>query len=491
MTKDYDLAMTAQGEEQLTYEEAVNGKYKEEWLKAIQAELEALCKNETWKKVSLPVGKKLIDTKWVFKIKKEVAELPTLRILLAKASKYNLDIQQMDVKSAFLYGNIEEVFIEKPKGMKEDGKVLKLQRSLYGLKKSPRYWNEKFNQFMIKEGFERNKCDYCLYYKKDMKFYVLLYVDDLILICEDKQEINKLKEALQRKFEMKDLGGDNLKYLGINITRKKDVIELEQEQYLKDLLKKYKMEECKSVSTPIEQGLVLHKEESSDKELIKRCRQLIGSLMYAMLGTRPDLCYALSYVSRFQSCGNESLWKALKRVLRYIKGTVGLKLVYRNGVNVQLQGYTDADWAGDQGDRKSTSGYVMKVFGNTVSWSSNKQQCVSLSSTESEYIALAKGIAEGCWIRNLLKEIGVDCKSFNINIDNQSAIHVAKNPEYHKRLKHIDIKYHFVRQQVEDKIVCLKYVPSGDQLADICTKGLSRVVFCEDKRNDIFLNFLL
>lgn len=466
-----------------------------------------MCKNETWKEVSLPVGKKLIDTKWVFKIKKEgnkniykarlvargykqedkfdhseiyspVAKLPTLRILLAIASKYNLDIQQMDVKSAFLYGNIEEeVFIEKPKGMKEDGKVLKLQRSLYGLKKSPRYWNEKFNQFMIKEGFERNKCDYCLYYKKDKKFYVLLYVDDLILICEDKQEINKLKEALQRKFEMKDLGGDNLKYLGINITRKKDVIELEQEQYLKDLLKKYKMEECKSVSTPIEQGLVLHKEESSDKELIKRCRQLIGSLMYAMLGTRPDLCYALSYLSRFQSCGNESLWKALKRVLRYIKGTVGLKLVYRNGVNVQLEGYTDADWAGDQGDRKSTSGYVMKVFGNTVSWCSNKQQCVSLSSTESEYIALAKGIAEGCWIKNLLREIGIDCKSFNINIDNQSAIHVAKNPEYHKRLKHIDIKYHFVRQQVEDKIVCLKYVPSGDQLADICTKGLSRVVF--------------
>lgn len=508
-TKDYEMALIAQGTEQLTYEEAVSGEHKEKWLKAIEVELEALNKNNTWKEVSLPEGKKLIDTKWVFKIKKEgnkdlykarlvargfkqedkfdhseiyapVAKLPTLRILLAIASKYNMNIHQMDVKSAFLYGNIEEeVFVEKPKGMKKDGRVLKLQRSLYGLKKSPRYWNDKFNQFMVQEGFKRNQSDYCLYYKNDKKFYILLYVDDLILLCEDEQEIKIFKEALQEKFDMKDLGSNNLKYLGINITKKNDVIELDQEQYLDGLLKKYNMEGCKPIATPIEQGLVLEKEVTTDKELIKRCRQLIGSLMYAMLGTRPDLCYALSYLSRFQCCATESLWKALKRILRYIKGTIGLKLIYRKGVNVPLEGYTDADWAGDQGDRKSTSGYIMKVFGNIVSWSCNKQQCISLSSTESEYVALGKGIAEGCWIRNLLGEIGVDCKSFIIKIDNQSAIHVAKNPECHKRLKHIDIKYHFVRQKVENKIVCLEYVPSGDQLADICTKGLSKVTFAK------------
>lgn len=504
--KDYETGFLAREEEQLSYEEAISGKDRKNWIQGIENELEALKRNNTWIETDLPEGQKSIDTKWVFKIKNDngkmiykarlvargfkqdekfdhseiyapVAKLPTLRVLLAIASKFDLDIQQMDVKSAFLNGNIEEeVYLKKPKGMEDDGKVLKLCRSIYGLKKSPRYWNKKFDNFMIQEGFCRSKSDYCLYFKKDIKFYVLLYVDDIILISEDSSEIEKLKNALKENFDMKDMNGVT-KYLGININVKEDCIELDQEDYLRSILKKYNMENCKPVSTPIEPGLKIEKKAPEDKELVTKCRQLIGSLMYAMLGTRPDICFAVSYLSRFQDCANEDVWKGLKRILRYVKGTIGLKLIFKKGEDIPLVGFTDADWGGDQHDRKSTSGYIMMVYGCTVSWSSTKQQCVSLSSTEAEYIALAKGISEGCWIKNLMCEINLKCNKIEFFEDNQSAIHISKNPEQHKRMKHVDLKYHFVRDKVEQGIVNLKYIPTDNQLADICTKPLARIKF--------------
>lgn len=421
-----------------------------------------------------------------------VAKLPTLRILLAIACKYNLNISQMDVKNAFLNGEIEEeVYLKLPKGIEvtDNNKVLKLQKSLYGLKKSPKNWNDRFNNFMIKQGFERSKADYCLYYKKNLKFYLLLYVDDLIILCEKKEDIERLKCLLQKEFDMTNLGNNNkFTYLGINITKSDNKITLDQKDYLKDILKLYKMENCNTVATPIEKGLELPRKLCQNKELEKKCRELLGRLMYTMLGTRPDICFALSYLSRFQVYASLELWKALKRILRYIKGTLDYKLNYEAGQDTPLLGYTDADWAGDKCCRKSTSGYIMKVYGCTVSWCSSKQQCIALSSTESEYIALGKGIAEGCWVRNLLKEIGLKCNSFVIFVDNQSAIHVSKNPEQHRKLKHIDLKYHFIRDKVRKQIVVLRYICTDRQLADIFTKCLNREKF---KKFCIDLNLLI
>lgn len=505
-TEDYETGLLALGEEELSYKEAVNGKDKEKWMDAINKELEALEKNNTWIETDLPTGKKAIDSKWVFKIKKDgneeiykarlvargfkqkekfdhsevyapVAKLPTLRILLAIACKYDLDIQQMDVKSAFLNGKIdEEVYLEKPDGMKKNGKVLKLRKSLYGLKKSPRYWNQRFDELMLQQGFLRSKSDYCLYYKRGQKFYILLYVDDIILISENREEIDKIKEVLKNNFDMKDMHGVS-KYLGIKIKKTESGIELDQEEYLKEILKKFGMENCKPVSTPIEPGLELSKEASKDEKLIRECRQLIGSLMYAMLATRPDLCYAVSFLARYQTYADERLWKALKRVLRYIKGTVNYKLVYRKNGEEVLKVFTDADWAGEKLDRKSTSGFIVKVFGCTVSWSSSKQQCVALSSTESEYVALAKGVAEGCWVKNLLNEVCITCNCFRVFVDNLSAIHIAKNPEQHKRLKHIDLKYHYIRDRVANNIVVLEHIDTNKQIADVLTKALSKERF--------------
>lgn len=501
---------TAKEDDEITYKMAMEREDADQWKDAIERELQALEFNNTWTESTLPIDKKIIEGKWVFKIKKgedgqetykarlvargfqqedefdsseiyaPVAKLPTLRILLAIANRYKLNLLQMDVKSAFLYGDIhEDVYIKIPQGIERyNNKVLKLNKSLYGLKKSPRNWNDKFDSFMAKQSFVRSKSDYCLYYKEGKRFYVLVYVDDIMIFGENEEWIEKFKQALEADFRMTELGKDNLKYLGIHINRKEDIIEIDQKQFLEELLRKYKMQDCNAVSTPIESGTDLKKGKTEDESLESRCRALIGSLMYASLGTRPDLCYAISYLSRFQAYPSEQLWNALKRVLRYIKGTLDYKLVFNRGVE-ELIAYTDADWAGDQDDRKSTSGCILKVYGCTVSWCSVKQQCVALSSTESEYVALGKGITEGCWIRNLLRELGLGCDSFKVYVDNQSAIHVAKNPEHHKRLKHIDLKMHFVRDKVSKGIVSLIYINSRNQLADVCTKPLNRGIFEE------------
>lgn len=506
---DYEFGFATITEEELTYDKVIQRKDSAKWKEAIKKELEVLERNKTWIEVKEEENMKVIETKWVFKIKKEknnkelykarlvargfqqddkidhadiyapVAKLPTLRILLAIAMKYNLEWTQMDVKSAFLYGDIEEeVYIKIKQGPEEyTNKVFKLQKSLYGLKKSPRNWNDKFNAFMIEEGFKRSKADYCLYYKEKEKFYVLLYVDDLMIMCENREKMEKLKKALKNKFQITDLGENNNRYLGINIKRKGKTIELDQIQYLEDILKKYNMQDCNAVSTPIEPSIELTTEPTTDKKLEHQCRQLIGSLMYAMLGTRPDICYALSYLSRYQVYASEKLWNALKRILRYIKGTLYYKLIYKENGKEVLTGYTDADWGGDKIDRKSTTGYVIKLYGCTVSWCSSKQQCTALSSTESEYVAISKGIAEGCWITNLMRELGLQFRNFKLYVDNQSAIHIAKNPEQHKRLKHIDLKYHFIRDKVNEGIVSLEYIGTSEQIADLFTKPLPRILF--------------
>lgn len=516
---DYETSLVAveELEEPLSFEEAVRGKDSRNWKKAIEDELKALEESGTWKEVNKPDNAEIIDSRWVFKIKKNehgellqykarlvakgfqqregldlneiyapVAKLTTLRVLLVVAANLNLRICQMDVKSAFLYGDIKEnVYMHIPEGVKNqnENKVWKLYKSLYGLKKSPRYWNEKFNSVMIKEGFSRSKTDYCLYYKNicGEKLYIILYVDDLLIIGSNEDQIKSLKEILSKNFKMKDMGNAK-NYLGINIVqdRNKGKIEIHQIPYLKEVLRRFGMEDCKTAETPMEVNFCLQNQVLESKEIERACRKLIGSLMYAMVGTRPDLCIAVSILSRYQSLASVELLKASKRVLRYIKGTLDFKLVYKTGENASLCGYVDSDWGSDKNDRKSTTGYVFKVFNSTVSWKSRKQTCVSLSSTEAEYYALSEGASEACWLRNLLSDIGIQDV---INVptilyeDNQSAIRVTKNPENNTRMKHIDIRCHFVRDKVAEKVIDVSYIESANQTADMFTKPLGKQLF--------------
>lgn len=522
---DYEICLAGltKFDEPNNFEEAMKGNDKIKWQEAVKIELNTLKENNTWEIVKKPNNCKIIDNKWIFKIKIDdegkpgeykarlvargfqqaddidfaeiyapVAKLTTLRILIAVANKLNLSIHQMDVKSAFLYGDIKDtVYMKIPEGVVEEkDKVCKLNKAIYGLKKSPKCWYEKFNQFIENEGFKRSLNDYCLYIKeiKIVKLYVLLYVDDLLIFSSDSSVVNGLKGALMRMFKMKDMGLVK-NYLGINIDQdlENKVIKINQINYLKRVLERFNMQECNSVSTPMDPKFKIENSESRhDQDLETKCRSLIGCLMYAMVGSRPDICAAISFLSRFQGQPSETLWNSLKRVLRYINGTLNLNLVYKNSnVSDIITGYCDADWGGDLQDRKSTTGYMFTVYGACVSWASRKQKSVALSSCEAEYIALSQSTSEGCWIRSILLDLDVIDNSVSIHIycDNESAIRVAKNPENHKRLKHVDIHWHFVRDKVSNGIVKLSHIRGNEQTADIFTKPLHKQLFVKFRNN--------
>lgn len=332
---------------------------------------------------------------------------------------------------------------------------------------------------MLKEGFVKSDSDSCLYMKycDNDQIYVLLYVDDLLVFGTKISLITQLKNVLNQEFKMKDLGLVT-NFLGIHIKQNMEtgVTELSQKEYLENVLKRFQMENCKPMLTPIDQnfnGKILENcNSTADKNIEKLCRQIIGCLMYAVSGTRPDLCFAVSLLSRYQKCASYMLLAALKRVLRYVKHTLHYKLIYKCKDDI-LEGYYDADWGGDLRDRRSTTGYLFKFSDCLISWSSKKQLSVSLSSTESEYVALNMAASQACRIINLLNDFKIKNVCPIIYCDNQSAISVARTDTV-RRLKHIHIRYHFLKELVKDNKLCLKYVKTAEQPADMLTKAVSR-----------------
>lgn len=492
----------------------------EQWKLAIDDEMDALARNKTWTLTSLPAGRKTVKCRWVFKIKKDergdvqkykarlvakgftqkhgfdysetyspVAKLTTFRVLLAIANHQNLFVHQMDVKSAFLQGILtEEIYMEMPEGFRDGEQVCKLNKSLYGLKQSSRLWNNRFHAFMIKIGFHRSEADYCLYIRiqKSTTFFLLLYVDDVLLVSNNIDETKAVMKLLAKEFEMADMM--EVKYfLGFHVERDRNnnALYLSQKQYLINVLRKFQMYDCKCVTTPMESKLQLKSDSNNNQSTSNPYRELIGCLMYVTLTTRPDLSAATNYFSRFQSDPSDEHFVHAKRILRYIKGTLDLKLKYiKDDTASLLHGYADADWAGDENDRKSTSGFVFKVYGSTVSWLSRKQATVSLSSTEAEYVALAEAACEAIWLQNLLKELEMKFIEPTIIFeDNQSCILIAEEPRGHKRLKHIDVKYNFIREVISSGKIGIKYIPSKQQTADIMTKGLSTKIFVDLRKH--------
>lgn len=262
---------------------------------------------------------------------------------------------------------------------------------------------------------------------------------------------------------------------------------MNQTAYLQSVLNRFGMNECKQISTPLPEKLN-YNELNSDVQYEAPCRNLIGCLMYAMLCTLPDLCVSLNILSCFQNKHNKELWQNLKRILRYIKGTLNLCLTYEeNDCQETLTGYVDSDWAGDEIDRKSTTGYLFKLYNNTISWNSKRQHSVA---TEAEYMALFEGSREACWLKSILTDIKLEVlKPIIIFEDNNGCISIANNPTDHKRTKHIDIKYHFTREKIQKRIITLKYLPTGEQQADMLTKPLAAVKF-ESNRNKIGLRII-
>lgn len=312
--------------------------------------------------------------------------------------------------------------------------------------------------------------------------YLIVYVDDIIIAGPNLSDVNEIKRRLMNRFVMKDKGHIK-KILGlrINYDRDKGILRIDQSRYTNGILNRFGMTDCKGSALPIDPKLNISLCNDSKMLTKKPIRELVGCLMYLMLGSRPDICFSVNYFSRFQDKSSDKVWNHLKRVLRYLKLTVNVGLEYvRNNEN-NFCCYVDADWGGDTHDRKSVSGFVFKLFNNTLLWVTRKQTCVSLSTTEAELVALCDAVRDGLWLRKLISDLGVSFNNVTFFEDNQGCLSLIKNPSNNKRVKHIDLKFHFICEYYNSGIIHLKYIPSDNQQADILTKGLHNVLFVKFK----------
>ena len=412
-----------------------------------------------------------------------VARWDTIGMVIALAARNGWSVYQLDVKSAFLHGELNEaVFIEQPQGYEKKGeehKVYKLKKALYGLKQAPRAWYSRIEAYFIKEGFERCSCDHTLFIKTGDGGKILivsLYVDDLIFTGNDESMFVKFKNSMKLEFDMTDLG--KMKYfLGMEVLQNSEGIYISQRKYAKEVLERFGMEKSNSVKNPIVPGDRLTKNEGGVKVDATKYKQLVGSLMY-LTATRPDLMYVVCLISRFMASPTEMHLQTAKRVLRYLKGTVDLGVFYQKEGNGELMAYTDSDYAGDVDDRKSTSGYVFLLSEGAVAWSSKKQPVVTLSTTEAEFVATASCACQGVWMRRVLEKLGhSQGKCTTVLCDNNSTIKLSKNPVMHGRSKHIDVRFHFLRDLTREGVVELKHCGTQEQVANIMTKPLKLDVF--------------
>lgn len=489
-----------------TYQEAMESPQKEEWSEAIKEELMALEENETWSKVENS-GQRTLTTKWVFAIKKDengqvsrykarlcargfsqikgvdyeeifspTTRYDSIRIILSIAAKYNLEIQQFDVKTAFLNGYLEEeIYISIPEGLHINSKyVLRLHKSLYGLKQASRCWNKRFTDFLKKYGFIQCQADSCIYVGifKQVKVILILYVDDALIVSESKLIIKEIIDCLKQEFKIKEL---NLTYfVGMEIKRLNDCICICQSDYIRQVIQKFSMCNANAVSTPADVNVVISKNEDESTSNFPY-REAIGSLLFLCSVSRPDICFAVNVLSRYVNNPSQQHVNAIKRVIRYLIDTKDYFIKY--GESNDLIGYSDSDFASDVDTRKSTTGYIFQMNGGPITWCSQKQKTIALSTTEAEFVAACESAKEILWLKQLLSELGENYNCITLCVDNQSAIKLINNPSYHKRTKHIDVKYNFIREKVELGLIKVEYVPSNEQLADILTKPLPAQVF--------------
>lgn len=494
----------------LNYSEAISSPDSENWKCSIEKELESHKQNGTWVLVEKPKDAKPIGCKWVFRVKDEptgprykarlcakgyaqkegidydetfspTVRYDSIRVLLSIATQEKLEIIQFDVTTAFLYGELKEnILMTAPEGLNCDpNKVCKLVKSLYGLKQAPRCWNTKFSSVLNKFGFEKSSADQCVYIGtiNGFKCYLCLYVDDGLLFCKSKSATMEVISELQMNFEIKVYSVPT-NFVGMQIEKNNNFIFIHQSKYIDQLLKKFNMQHANPNYVPADPNVKLQKPENALKKDYPY-REAVGSLVHVATVSRPDIMLAVNQVSRYLHSYDESHWNAVKKILKYLKETKSYGLCYTSNCDsTDLTGYSDSDFANDLEKRRSTTGYVFLKSGAAVTWSSQRQPTVALSTTEAEFMAACAATKEAMWLRQLLSDLGVfRQKSVCINIDNQSAINVIKNSEFHKRCKHIDIKYNFIKEKYHDNIISLNYVHTNNQYADVFTKALSKDKF--------------
>lgn len=453
--------------EPVNIQEAMSSPQAIQWKEAIREEIENMERLKVWKLATPPRGSSTIGSKWVFKVKTDaqgqvarykarlvargfaqkqgidydetyapVARFSLIRYLLALAVIFGWTTRHIDIKCAYLNGNLEEEIYMRIPSMneKEEEKIVRLLRPIYGLKQSGRNWNTILDAYLERKGFNRLKTSNCVY-KRDQFTYLVTYVDDIAIFSKDAKNIDDIVKAIEEDFEARDLG--ELSYfLGVRITRRNNaVIELDQEAYINDLLKRFGMEECRSAATPMEPGITLSKDdapkiETEMKEMkLRPYRELIGALNYLAQCTRPDLALVISKLSQFCSNPGERHWIEAKRVLRYLSGTKRFALTYKNS-RPDLTIWSDADWGSDLDDRKSFSGTVITMGDNVVDWRSSKQKSIATSTMEAEYVALSIATKEAVWAKSMMEELELHewiKLPYTIRCDNRAALDFAKN----------------------------------------------------------------
>jgi hypothetical protein len=514
---------------------ALGSAEREQWVVAMQEEYSSLVKTGTWELVELPAGASVVGSKWVYKRKlgadgavvrykarlvakgftqvagrdyfetyAPVARWTSIRTILALAAAEDWELQQMDVETAYLNAPVEEaIYLQQPPGLEQQGPggqvlVCRLHKSLYGLKQAARNWNSVIHGWLEDYGLRSSAADPCVYVNLEpetvgvtgeatggVQLVVAIYVDDLLIAGPDPAAVGAFKAAISEAFSMKDLGQLSF-LLGIMVARDRGARTLvaTQASYIQTVLERFGMGECRPVGAPAEvesggaaggaAGCAADGEGEQAAVDRHEYMSLVGSLLYAAMVTRPDIGFAVQKLSRKLQEPGLAEWVAGKRVLRYLAGTRSLGLVFGGGTGgAELVGYSDSDWGGDLATRRSTSAFVFMVGGAAVSWASKLQKTVAKSSCEAEYMALCSAVAEAIYLQRLLAELGAGVAgSVTIYVDNQGAIQLAHNPAHHKLTKHIDIKYHFIRERVGSGDVRLQWVPTAEQLADLLTKAL-------------------
>ncbi|GJZ72319.1 putative ribonuclease H-like domain-containing protein [Tanacetum coccineum] len=477
-----------------------------DWVEAMQEEMQQFINQKVWKLVPLPDGKIAIGTKWILKNKRDargivvrnkarlvaqghrqeegidydevfapVARIEAIRLFLAFASYMGFMVYQMDVKSAFLYGEIdEEVYVTQPKGFEDPHfpkHVYKVVKALYGLHQAPRAWYARLSTFLLKHNYRRGTIDKTLFIKKNSRDIILVqvYVDDIIFGSTKKAWCDEFEVLMKGEFEMSAMGELTF-FLGLQVKQKPDGIFISQDKYVQDMLKKFDMESVRTATTPYEASKPKSKDEPDDAVNVHLYRSMIGSLMY-LTASRPDIMFAVSACSRHQVTPLTSNLNAVKKIFKYLKGQPKLGLWYPRDSPFVLEAYSDSDYAGSHGDRKSTTGGCQFLGRRLISWQCKKQTIVATSSTEAEYVAAANCCGQVLWIQNQMLDYGFNFMNTNFFIDNQSTICIVKNPVFHQRTKHIEIRHHFIRDANEKNLIQVLKIHTDENVADLLTKA--------------------
>lgn len=498
-----------------TWREAVTGPEGRLWRAAIESEYNSLLQNHTWEVVDQVQNRKPLTTRWVLKRKlgpdgeitkykarmvargfqqvegfdysetySGVVKAASYRMLFALMAISGWYCHQMDVITAFLNGDLlEEVYTYPPEGFPEPGKVLRLRKALYGLKQAPRQWYWKLREWLVNNGWEPSSYDDCVFLHPGRKLIITVYVDDINIFGAQLQYIEAFKHEISNAFSMTD-AGKVAYYLGTQIQESTKGVHLHQAGFVRQMLNKFNMANVTPTYIPLRADEKLLEETSTEANAKFRHEYMskVGSLNYLQSKTRPDQSYSVSLVSRYMKNPNQQHMDAVDQILAYSAGTATLGLFYRRNGDPTIQGYVDSDWGGCKDTGKSTTGWIFTLAGAPISWASQRQRTVSSSSTEAEYIAASDACKEAMWLKGFHGEICTTMgltqqNSIDLYIDNASAIKLTKNPEFHGRTKHIDIRHHFIRECVRNGHVTPKWISGQENIADLLTKALHRPKF--------------